>query len=175
MGPCESEVYGSCIAYCRCEVVQGYHDMTLLVVSTWTLTCSKDWLDNLLLLSRSHVPTWQGDWIPYAYKFLWHILYVLQMTIMWGFWWLYYCKTHFCLKILQIVWVTIVAITQQPDVRFIEWVVCRFRETLPMPSWVVTTCLHTVGVCRSIRPWLSPVQTSLVGFSRRCSAAPMGS
>ena len=39
-GPCESEVYGSRIAHCRCEVVQGYHDMTLLVVNTRMLPTS---------------------------------------------------------------------------------------------------------------------------------------
>ena len=39
-GPCESEVYGSCIAHCHCEVVQGYHDVTMRVVNTRMLPTS---------------------------------------------------------------------------------------------------------------------------------------
>ena len=60
-GPCESEVYGSRIAHCRCEVVQGYHDMTFLVVSTRTLLTSILQCHERVLLCVDFNVWWQEE------------------------------------------------------------------------------------------------------------------
>ena len=55
---------------------------------------------------------------------------------------------------------------------------CHFRETLLMPSQVVDTSatyLRGYVVAAHVHDYISRVQTSLVGFGRRRSAAQMGS
>ena len=95
----------------------------------------------------------------------------------------FFCETFFCLKILRTVWGYLCSnhtaagevctvLVQLPS-RLSRY--CHFGETVLMPSRVVSTIYVCVRRYAAITLMaITCVQTSLVSFSRRHSAARMG-